>query len=51
MAVKQADQCRLCFSLGFFHLNLFNAPQPAAQAIRDVFHCEVTVSLSDFCTK
>lgn len=41
MNTKQGARCRLCFTIGFFHLNLFSTTQNAIEAIREIFHCEV----------
>lgn len=41
MNSKQGEHCRLCFAIGFFHLNLFNTTQKAIEAIQEIFMCEV----------
>lgn len=45
MCTKQGDKCRLCFTPGFFHINLFTTPQKAVEIIREIFHCEVMIWL------
>lgn len=45
MNTKQGQKCRLCFVIGFFHINLFNTSQNVAAAIREIFQCEVINSL------
>lgn len=44
MNAKQGDRCRLCFAIGYFHLNLFATTQKAIEAIQEIFHCEVNTS-------
>lgn len=48
MGSRPGNKCRLCFSLGFFHINLFTTSQKAIDAIRDIFHCEVDHRLSKY---
>lgn len=44
MESKPSYKCRLCFTPGMFHINMFKTTQQIVQTIREIFHCEVMIN-------
>lgn len=44
MESKPSYKCRLCFTAGMFHINLFKTTQKIVETIQEIFHCEVMIN-------
>lgn len=41
MSIRKSDKCRLCFSPGIFHINIFDTTKNIVEVIQEIFHSEV----------